>query len=46
MTEQLIYDRQQEYVAQSDSVTLEDVNAWSYPRRIWNNVVATVGPIL
>ncbi|GJL73242.1 MAG: cardiolipin synthase A [Nitrosomonas sp.] len=43
---QLIYDRQQEYVAQSDSVTLDDVHAWSYPRRIWNNVIATIGPIL
>lgn len=43
---QLIYDRQREYIAQSDSVTLEDVNAWTYPRRIWNNVVATIGPIL
>ncbi|MBR9911065.1 MAG: cardiolipin synthase [Gammaproteobacteria bacterium] len=43
---QLIYDRQQEYIAQSDSVTLEDVNAWTYHRRIWNNVVATIGPIL
>lgn len=43
---QLIYDRQQEYLAKSDSVTLEDVNAWTYPRRIWNNVVATLGPIL
>jgi cardiolipin synthase len=42
----LIYDRQQEYIAQSDPVTLDDVNAWTYPRRIWNNVVATIGPIL
>ncbi len=42
----LIFDRQQEYVSQSDPVTLEDVNQWSYPRRIWHNVVATVGPIL
>lgn len=45
MTQQ-IYDRQQEYITQSDPVTLEEVNAWSYHRRIWNNVVATVGPIL
>ncbi|MCP5207968.1 MAG: cardiolipin synthase [Hahellaceae bacterium] len=45
-TTQLIYDRQQEYIAQSDSVTLEDVNAWTYHRRIWNNVIATIGPIL
>ena len=45
MTQQ-IYDRQQVYIAQSDPVTLEDVTAWSYPRRIWNNIVATIGPIL
>ena len=43
---QQIYDRQQEYISQSDLVTLEDVKAWTYHRRIWNNVVATVGPIL
>lgn len=43
---QMIYERQQDYIAQSDAVTLEDVEAWTYPRRIWNNVVATVGPIL
>tara|TARA_R110000782_G_scaffold110937_3_gene200516 strand:- start:993 stop:2324 length:1332 start_codon:yes stop_codon:yes gene_type:complete len=43
---QQIYDRQQAYIEQSDRVTLEDVNAWGYPRRIWNNVVVTIGPIL
>ena len=43
---QAICDRQQEYIAQSDSVTLDDVHAWSYSRRIWNNVIATIGPIL
>jgi len=43
---QLIYERQHEYIAQSDSVTLNDVDAWTYHRRIWNNVVATIGPIL
>jgi len=41
-----IYGRQQAYVEQSDPVTLEDVKSWRYTRRIWNNVVATVGPIL
>ena len=41
-----IYARQQTYIEQSDSVTIEDVNSWGYTRRIWNNVVATVGPIL
>ena len=41
-----IFDRQQEYISQSDSVTLTDVQSWRYSRRIWNNIVATVGPIL
>lgn len=41
-----IRDRQQAYLASSEVVTLEDVEDWSYPRRIWNNVVGTVGPIL
>jgi len=41
-----VFDRQQDYLAQSDIVTLADVEAWSYSRRIWNNVIATVGPIL
>lgn len=41
-----IFKRQQEYVDQSDSVTVSEVNSWSYRRRIWNNMVATVGPIL
>lgn len=43
---QQIYERQQTYIAQSDSVTLEEVSNWSYPRRIWNNVVAMIGPVL
>jgi cardiolipin synthase len=41
-----IFVRQQAYLAQADSVTLEDVLGWSYARRMWNNVIATVGPIL
>ena len=43
---QAIFDRQQAYVAQSDPVKLHDVHSWSYRHRIWNNVIATVGPIL
>lgn len=43
---QAIYERQQQYLASSDPVTLEDVNAWTYGRRIWNNVIATIGPVL
>jgi cardiolipin synthase len=41
-----IVGRQQQYLCSSDQVNLDEVNAWSYPRRIWNNVIATVGPIL
>lgn len=38
--------RQQDYIDRSLSVTLDAVEAWSYPRRIWNNVIATIGPVL
>jgi cardiolipin synthase A/B len=38
--------RQDDYVANSDLVTLADVLAWPPQKRIWNNAVATVGPVL
>lgn len=41
-----IRSRQQNYIQQSDKITIEDVNSWSYPRRIWNNILATIGPVL
>ena len=41
-----ITNRQHEYLDQSDAVTLDTVLGWSYVKRIWHNVVATVGPIL
>jgi cardiolipin synthase len=41
-----IETRQSSYLDDSVPVTLEDVRAWPYWRRVWNNVVATVGPIL
>jgi len=41
-----IQERQCEYIAQSDPVMLEQVIAWPYHRRIWNNVIATIGPVL
>lgn len=43
---QEILERQQCYIERSDRVKLADVLAWSYPRRIWNNVIATIGPVL
>lgn len=41
-----IMERQASYIDQSDQVTIADVNAWRFTRRMWNNVVATLGPIL
>ncbi|MCF2906506.1 cardiolipin synthase [Octadecabacter sp. CECT 8868] len=41
-----IRKRQGEYIIQSDRVALSDVIAWRAHRRIWNNVIATIGPVL
>lgn len=43
---QAITERQQYYIAYSDPVKLTDVLAWRYYRRVWNNVIATLGPVL
>jgi cardiolipin synthase len=39
-------ERQQTYIALSRSVTKEAVAAWSSSRRLWNNLIATLGPVL
>ncbi|MEN2752507.1 cardiolipin synthase [Psychrobacter sp. FBL11] len=41
-----IIERQYQYITDSDKVTLAQVNDWPLPYRIWNNIVATMGPIL
>ena len=41
-----IIKRQYDYIRDSDEVTKTEVTGWSLPKRIWNNVVATIGPIL
>ncbi len=41
-----VRERQIEYIAQSTPVLLSEVIEWSYVRRIWYNVVATLGPVL
>src|SRR5690554_641838 len=41
-----IKQRQQEYTEQSRRVELPEIMAWPYLRRIWNNVIATLGPVL
>jgi cardiolipin synthase len=38
--------RQQEYIGQSSEVTSDKVAAWSLRRRLWNNTIAMLGPIL
>ncbi len=43
---QAISERQQEYIEQSDQVLLPTVLAWRYYRRVWHNVIATIGPVL
>ncbi len=38
--------RQNEYIARSRPVTKEVVAAWPTRRRLWNNLIATLGPVL
>ena len=37
--------RQQDYLLSSRRITRETVEAWPMPRRLWNNAVATLGPL-
>jgi cardiolipin synthase len=39
-------ERQQTYIAQSRSVSKEAVADWSLSRTLWNNLIATLGPVL
>lgn len=41
-----IIERQYHYIADSEQVLREHVEDWALPYRIWNNVIATMGPIL
>jgi cardiolipin synthase len=38
--------RQLEFLAKSNVVTLEEVEAWSLGRRLWNNTIGMLGPVL
>ena len=38
--------RQESYIAKSLSVTAKAVEGWSWQRRLWNNAVAMMGPVL
>jgi cardiolipin synthase len=38
--------RQQDYLVRSRQITPESVAAWSTARRLWNNGIAMIGPLL
>jgi cardiolipin synthase A/B len=38
--------RQETYLAQSHPVTAEMVAGWPITRRLWNNTIAMLGPVL
>jgi cardiolipin synthase len=39
-------ERQQEYIGRSNRITREAVAAWPISRQLWNNLIATLGPVL
>ena len=41
-----VRERQQDYIARSHPVTKDAVAAWPMSRRLWNNLIATLGPVL
>jgi len=41
-----VRERQESYLAQSNEVTLAMVGQWSIMRRLWNNTIGMLGPIL
>ena len=41
-----VRERQRDYIARSVPVTSEAVAAWPMSRRLWNNLIATLGPVL
>jgi len=38
--------RQQEYITRSNPVDPDTVAAWPMTRRLWNNTIAMLGPLL
>jgi len=41
-----VRQRQSAYLARANPVTLEDVDRWPLRRRLWNNTIAMIGPLL
>ena len=38
--------RQQEYLADCREITAQEVAGWNWSKRLWNNTLAIVGPVL
>jgi cardiolipin synthase len=38
--------RQESYIAKSKPITAEMVERWTWRRRLWNNAIAMLGPVL
>ena len=38
--------RQDDYLSRSRPVSAESVDQWSVGRRLWNNTIAMLGPVL
>ncbi len=45
-TTQSVYERQEAYIDSSNLVSLDSIAKWSLSRRIWQNMIATIGPVL
>jgi cardiolipin synthase len=41
-----VRERQQQYLARSRQVRPDEVAAWPIQRRLWNNTIAMLGPLL
>ena len=41
-----VLERQHQYLASSNRITRETVDAWSMRHRLWNNTLAVLSPIL
>lgn len=45
-TTEAVEKRQADYLSQSREITLSQVHNWNLPHRLWNNAIATLGPVL
>jgi len=41
-----VRERQEQYLASSNPVSLDEIEAWSILRRFWNNLLGMLGPVL